>query len=645
MGSGGGNGERMVGAVKLPIILDKQGTEKTEECFFSTLDREFGKLLETLCKGRFPVIFRTGMLVSALTRSGHVCLDLNDYSGRPAEADDTLIMDRYPNLTDWMALLKQCPVVGAPGEFCPLILDDAGRLYLYRYWKYEQQLAEKIRLLAETEAPKIDIELFRLGLSRLFTDLDENAEPDWQKTACAVANLKRFCVISGGPGTGKTSTVIKILALMLEQHRALPNANPLRIVMAAPTGKAAARLTEAVNRAKEALSCEAEIKDLIPSEAATVHRVLRPIAGTPYFRHDADHPLPADVVVVDEASMVDLALMAKLAASISRTGRLILLGDKDQLASVEAGAVLGNICGTHIPNRFSMEMTRQLNALMDGSLVHHMDAVSSLGDCRVQLKKSYRFSDTGMIAALSQAVNKGDNPEVIRMLSEPWDTSVRYEPGVSGKAFTENLRHRILSGYAEIFQELDPAKALEKISRFKILCAVNFGPFGVSGINRFAEKALYDAGYIQWNRDRSEEKRGGAWYRGRPVMILRNDYRLQLFNGDVGITMPDPQDPKGPLWIFFQSNDGGIRKLLPEQLPDHQTVFALTVHKSQGSEFANILFILPDRAYPVLTRELIYTAITRAVHHVEIWADPVVLATGIQACIQRNSGLRDALWK
>ena len=614
------------------------------ESFFTLLDHRFAELMSSFCLNEDPLILRTSALVSAHTRRGHVCLNLNEYAGQDISSDAGPVPPgRYPDMDDWMAHLKKSPVVGVPGEFKPLILDGASRLYLYRYWRYENRLAEKIRSMAAERVEVPDETRFKEAIIRLFPASSDGGEPDWQKIACALANLTRFCVISGGPGTGKTHTVIKILALMLEQQQAAGPDAPLRIRMAAPTGKAAARLTEAVNRAKATLPCEDRIIGAIPSEAVTVHRLLKPIAGTPEFHHNAHYPLAADVVVLDEASMVDIALMAKLVVSIPPKGRLILLGDKDQLASVEAGAVLGDICGEALENRYTPQMVRPLSRLTEGALSAANEEASALVDCRVELRKSYRFPDTGMIAELSRAVNSGEADKAAALLANPRDGSVRYRPLTAAIDFSTELRKRILDGYAGLLTEPDPVKALSMLGQFKILCGVNFGPFGVAGVNRFAGRVLFDAGLIQRGLKGREAEPWG-WYKGRPVLILRNDYRLQLFNGDVGITLPDPEAPQGPLWVFFQGDDGALKKFPPEQLPEHETVFAMTVHKSQGSEFDRVLFLLPDRPYPVLTRELLYTGITRAVTHLELWAFPPVLKTTVKACIRRNSGLRDALW-
>lgn len=635
----------------LVSLKDRQGPidapPGSGEPFFTLLDHRFGRLMASFCPDEDALVRIAATLASAHTRRGHVCLDLKALAGRRVLYDVAPESPaRYPAFGQWTALLRQSPVVGGPGEFKPLILDAAGRLYLYRYWRYENRLADRIRSMAAEPLDRLDETRFREALFRLFPDSSADGEWDWQAIACALANLKRFCVISGGPGTGKTSTVIKILALMIAQRQITdPNA-ALRIRMAAPTGKAAARLTEAVNRAKATLACEPGVVSLIPSDAVTVHRLLKPVAGTPDFHHNERHPLAADVVVIDEASMVDIALMAKLAAAIPPAGRLILLGDKDQLASVEAGAVLGDICGESLDNRFTTRTARTLERLTGQRPPISNGRAPALVDSRVQLTKSYRFPDTGMIAALGRAVNGGQAEAASAMLAAPWDETVRYRPLPSSAEFLSALRQRVLEGYAAILTETDPARALSALGRFKILCAVNFGPFGVTGVNRFAEKMLYKAGLLRWSPAGRAGLEPGSrgWYHGRPVLVVRNDYRLRLFNGDVGIALRDPREPRGPLWVYFQGDDGTLKKFPPEQLPENETVFAMTVHKSQGSEFDRVLLILPDQPYPVLTRELVYTAITRAVTHLELWAEASVLKTAVRARIRRNSGLRDALW-
>ena len=310
-----------------------------QQGILSDLDIQLGRFMAKLSGGESPEIALAAAMASHYQGEGNICVDLSSVAGKPLLEDGTKPF-LFPELKKWQSILEKSPVVGRPGEFRPLILDGS-RLYLYRYWDYETKLANILKARTAGDWEKVDEGALKDGLARLFPE-DGQEETDWQKVAAFTSVMKRFCVISGGPGTGKTFTVAKILALLLEQ----PGAEKIRIALAAPTGKAAARLQEAIKNSKEKLNCREEIKKLIPEEASTIHRLLGSVPDSPYFRHNAENPLSAEVVVVDEASMVDLALLSKLAQAVPPTARLILLGDKDQLASVEAGAVLGDICDT-----------------------------------------------------------------------------------------------------------------------------------------------------------------------------------------------------------------------------------------------------------------------------------------------------------
>ena len=418
---------------------------------------------------------------------------------------------------------------------------------------------------------------------------------DLQKFAAEKAVANRFTVITGGPGTGKTRTVTTILQLLFSQ----PGAEDLRIALAAPTGKAAARLTESIRSVREDL------------KATTVHRLLGYLPDSPYFRHAAEHPLPADVVIVDEASMVDLALMAKLVLAVPPAAQLILLGDRDQLASVEAGNVLADICAAAeaaVPNE-----------PLHGSVV--------------ALTRNYRFAESGGIYRVSSAINAGDTDRTIGALRENEDDEVHWQTLPPLTNLAGALRHRVVDGFRGYLEAGEPQEALARLQTFRILCAVRHGPFGVENLNALTEELLADAGLLTPQR---------SWYRGQPLTITRNDYNLGLFNGDSGVILPD-RESDGELRAFFFSPEGKLRRFLPARLPLHETAFAMTVHKSQGSEFERLLLILPEKDGPLLTRELLYTAITRARRHAEIWAPEGVLRGAIARQVRRNSGLRDAL--
>jgi exodeoxyribonuclease V alpha subunit len=446
-----------------------------------------------------------------------------------------------------------------------------------------------------------------------------------------VAALKRFTVISGGPGTGKTTTVVRILALLLEQAAA-----PLRIALAAPTGKAAARMQEAIRASRETLPVDPGVRDAIPVEATTIHRLLGVRPGSVTFRRDRDDPLPVDVLVVDEASMVDLALMAKLVRAVPRAARLILLGDKEQLASVEAGAVLGDICGDSPGfspgfGRRVVEATGQDLADLAGAAPH--DEGPRIRDAVVQLTRSYRFGRDSGIGRLARLVNQGDGPGALDLLMGGACADIAWRSLESPRDLPPRLAEVAAPLGAHLVART-PEAALAALDRFRVLSAHRVGPYGVDALNEQIAACLEARGALHSRN---------LWYHGRPVLVTANDYNLQLFNGDLGITLRDAA-ADGTLRVFFRAADGRPRGLPPARLPEHETAFAATVHKSQGSEAEEIVLILPGQASPVMTRELVYTAVTRARTRVELWGTRAVLEAALGRRLARSSGLRDALW-
>lgn len=593
------------------------------------LNSRFGRFMMELSGGDIPELFLAAALVSYYQGEGNICCDLASLAGKPLP-DDGQGDWVCPNLKEWLEILKGVPVVGKPGDYRPLILDGS-RLYLYRYWNYERKLAEILKMRLAGGEGEVDQQILKEGLDRLFPN-QGSGDIDWQKVAAVTSVLKRFCVISGGPGTGKTFTVAKILALLLEQ----PGGEKKRIVLTAPTGKAAARLQEAIKQAKEKLNGSEKIKGLFPEGASTIHRLLKRVPDSPYFRYNAENLLAADVVIVDEASMVDLALLSKLAQAISPMARLILLGDKDQLASVEAGAVLGDICDTGHAHGYSPLFCNQLKKIAGEQVLRDAEERDNPGiqDAIIALRKSYRFGVDSGISAVSRAVNEGKSLRAMELLKSGSHPDIHWKELPRPETLLSGLKDRIIEGFSAYLKEVDPAKAFDSFNRLRILCAIRNGPYGVQALNLLVEQNLQREDLIQ------SDKR---WYPGRPILITKNDYNLRLFNGDVGITLPDPEAENG-LRVFFQAPEGGLRKFPPLRLPEHETVYAMTVHKSQGSEFDRVLFLMPDRDVPVLTRELIYTAITRAKEQVEVWGKEEVFHRAISRRIERTSGLREALW-
>ncbi|MEN8244341.1 MAG: exodeoxyribonuclease V subunit alpha [Thermodesulfobacteriota bacterium] len=604
---------------------------------FTGIDIHFAGFMATLSEIDEPAVALAAALASRNVRYGDVCLDLAAYAGRDIEQNSDA-QDRLhcPDLKTWQGALLKSDIIGEPGDYRPLILDHRNRLYLYRYWEYEKKLGDALLERAIQPLPIIDSAAIKNSLERLFPE-EEPDETNWQKIAALVAMLKRLCVISGGPGTGKTYAVARILAFLLEQHH--DKEGKLRIFLAAPTGKAASRLTESIAQARKLLPCSEVIKNAIPDTGLTIHRLLKSKGQTSRFVYNAENRLPADVVVVDEASMVDLPLMSKLVQTLSPATRLILLGDADQLASVEAGSVLGDICGKNRTNRFSNAFLNQIKSVSHITDVEDQDSLpgsTSLHDCSIRLLKSYRFDKKSGIPLFSHVVNQGRVEDVMELLEQGELTDLDWLPLKPGELLLPLLEKKLIQYYGSLAVETDPVEALGCINSFKILCAVNHGNYGVTGINQLAVQVLakhLGKGYA-----------GGRsiWYHGRPVLIRKNDYQLELFNGDMGVILQDGDNPEN-LFAYFKRNDGEIRRISPLRLPEHETAYAMTIHKSQGSEFDEVLMVLPENDTPVLTRELIYTGITRARRNLSILSPESAIRLAVARSIERTSGLRDRL--
>ena len=611
---------------------------------FSEIDIHFAKFITRLDNKNDPDIFLGAALVSHATGNGDVCLELSGARDQLLSAfadDDPPFQLSSPN--EWEEKLISSRVVGRPGELFPLILDKKCRLYLSRYFEYEKSLSETIKEKAGKRTGEFDRIRLSEGLKRLFPT-EQDQQPNRQKVAAVVAVLNQFSIISGGPGTGKTFTVAKILALLLEH-----SPSPLRIVLTAPTGKAAARLTESIAAAKRTLDTSDTVLSQIPSEAFTIHRLLKPIYGTPYFHHNDENPLPFDAIVVDEASMVDLALMSKLIQAIHPEARLILIGDKDQLASVEAGSVLGDFCDRDRIHEYS-EPFRKTMIQITGEPFETAKAEAEdrrntfLKDNITILRKSYRFELSSGIGGFSRAVNAGDVESSLSLLKKQKDTSLEWQPVTTTDQLHRLLKSLALEGYNDYLESKDPLEAIQLFSGTQFICALNRGPCGVIEINRFIEQVLRKANKIFYDNRHKE-----PWYDKRPIMITRNDYELGLYNGDIGITLSGRETDDAELFVYFPGAGTGtgdeLKAINPHRLSEHATVYAMTVHKSQGSEFDHVVLVLPDKNSPVLTRELIYTAVTRARKKVSILGSETVLRWTISRKIRRTSGLRDALWE
>ncbi len=566
--------------------------------------------------GNTDVLRKAATFVSSAVGYGNICIDLADVFGSR-------------EVTTAAACLLRSKMVGEPGEYRPLILDNANRLYLHRYWKYEYDLATSLIAIA-SDMPEVDRELLKDGLSRLFIDTSESI--DWQRVAAAAAIRSRFCVISGGPGTGKTTTVVKIIVLLLEQAKG----SRMRIGLAAPTGKAAARLKDSIYKAGKELEERTTVAESIPADVSTIQRLLGVIPDSCRFRHNAENPLPFEAIIVDEASMVPLGLMAKLVEALAPGSRLILLGDRDQLASVEAGAVLGDICNTGhgfgFSSAFKSFILETTGCAIPESLVENDQPV--LADSVVVLQKNYRFAEDSGIGLVSRAINNDKAASVLDGMKDGSTNGLLLCETPSRNILQNKLATAVVSGFSDYLQHENPDEVLFAFDRFRVLCALRQGIYGVEGINTLIETCLADEGIIKPDK---------LWYHGRPVMVMINDYGLRLFNGDVGIALNDQESEIG-LSVYFPSINGESRKYSPYRLPPHETVYAMTVHKSQGSEFERVLLVMPPFSNQILTREIIYTGLTRARTSVELWCTDEIFTAACEKRIERRSGLREALW-
>lgn len=573
-------------------------------------------------------------LLSRAVRNGHVCLDLNDpvQSLRVDEAERLSI--RIPPRGPWMEALEASALVGCGSGNSPLVLDNAGRLYVRRYWQYEQEVAQDLKSRAVTlendELPEVVREL----VGRLFPPA-EPGSTNWQELAALVALRRQFCVVSGGPGTGKTYSVARMLALLAALARAREQRAP-RVELLAPTGKAAARLAEALRENRDRLPVSDELRAAIPTEAKTIHRCLGATGHSEVqFRHHRENPLVADVVVVDESSMIDLALMAHLLAALPRRTRLILLGDENQLASVEAGSVLGDICDRGVRRSFSRAQWQWLEAAAGERLPVPSDAPQDAGlaDSIVRLERNYRYTAHSGIGLLAKAILSGNADDVRAALAADVSTAALLPPNPPWQ-LGSRLVDECCRGFRPYLETADAQQRLQRFGHYRVLCANRFGPYGVLLLNQHIERALARHGIL---RDTVEE-----WYDGRPVLVTENDYGVRLFNGDLGIVMA--AGGAAPLVAFPETTGTGIRKVGVGRLPGHETAFAMTIHKSQGSEFDVVEVVLPPSTSPLLTRELVYTAVTRAKQCVRIHAEEQWFLEAVAKPTQRSSGLRDALW-
>jgi exodeoxyribonuclease V alpha subunit len=575
-------------------------------------------------------------LVSRLLGDGHICVRLDRIASVISEWPTSVqpeLRRLLPSDTLSAKALIDQTVIGDGRALTPLVLSE-DRFYLYQYFQYERQVAHALSVRAELDHTLTDAHMAMLACTadQLFK-ADES--PDWQKVAACNAVMNRLAVISGGPGTGKTTTVTKLLAmyLTLERDKRLADGNehwPV-IQLAAPTGKAAARLSESIAGAKESLPLDAGLKAHIPAQGQTLHRLLGVRPNNNQVKYHRDNPLHLDLLVVDEASMIDLPLMAKLLDALPPHAKLILIGDRYQLASVEAGSVMGDLCDQPEVVVKSSSLQKRLADLCQVDLREGLE--KPMANAVSFLKKSYRFRDDSGIGALAFAVNQGNLPALKTALSGQYD-DVDWVPDTSDTP--DALLDHMLKQYTPFFECVQKGAqaslVLETFNQFRLLTGMRRGRFGVESLNEAFEERLLKARAITPN---------GRWYSGRAVMITRNEPSLSLYNGDVGVALLDETSGKIRVWFDL---GGTLKSFSTSRLPQHEPVFAMTVHKSQGSEFDQVTLLLHG-AGRGLSRELVYTGITRAKKRCLLWGDKAVLVKSAQSPTIRMSGLSDRLWQ
>ncbi|MGC4065752.1 MAG: exodeoxyribonuclease V subunit alpha [Polyangiaceae bacterium] len=572
------------------------------------------------------------LLLCRATREGHVCLDLAALRDRslfelllgehrleevPFASREALSSIALPDAEGWVRCLVASGICGAPGAELPLVL-DTGCVYLERFHRHETTLAKRVVERLEVAQPRPDVEVGRALLERWFA-----FAPDLARVAAAIAMTRRLCILSGGPGTGKTSTVVRLVGALFELHRRLGRDAP-RVMLLAPTGKAAARLGESMLQARTRLAAQLPEVSELPTEAMTVHRAL-----TLRSRGSLSRPMPwvADLVVLDEASMVDLALMRRFFDAAERAARVVILGDPHQLSSVESGAVLGELCAMVDPNGRSRSIADAIEAYAGTTERSRVTDSVDVGDVVVRLLVSHRFKSDGGIGRVAERIREGDVAGTWAAL-ESGDPAIEF---VDASAISvDAILERIWAGYKSLRLARDPAEALGAMDGFRVLAVHRRGRFGVDVLN---ERLEARAMRIDATRSRTTLP--------RPILVTENAEDGRLYNGDLGVLFETPGTSGAK--AYFPSPNGPPGAFGLSRLPRSERAYVMSVHKSQGSEVDEVLVVLPEPTSPLLTRELLYTAITRAKRRCVIVGLRASVERAVRVRVTRQSGLVRAL--
>ncbi|MDE2907497.1 MAG: exodeoxyribonuclease V subunit alpha [Acidobacteriota bacterium] len=666
------NGQRAGNRTRTDLSRDASGAQVLNDLHelghLADIDRHFAALIGELDGGGEPEVPLAAALASAWTRDGHACIALPEVAGREWPRAGAA---RLPDLDAWINALGASPMVARPGdaERRPLVLDGEGRLYLERLWTAERMVATGLLERADGADPdrgatsgkdgRREREEHRFGavpasvpngldaaLDRLFPGATAD---DRAHAAARTAVRRRLCVVSGGPGTGKTTIAAAIVALLVELRLAAPD----RIALVAPTGKAATRLQEAVRGRHRVLVSAIPALEGYEARATTVHRWL--------FSRARDR-FPVDALILDEGSMVDLTLMAKLLGALPDHARLVVLGDASQLASVQPGAVFADVCragtGTEGVVRDSLtgEATgtrvgagRSSKGTAVGAVAGGrngwteaggaaVQASSPLAPCVVELVHNWRFDEAGGIGRLAAAVVRGDASAALAALRDPSDDATELRPLADPGRFERLATMFAEERYAPALEAAQavgaPGDAAVPLSSFRVLCAHRVGAYGAERFNRLVERRLQALGLAPAD---------DPFYPGRPILVTRNDPRTGLSNGDTGIVLRDADDRTQVWFPELEDAEGRPRLVAPARLPPHESFFAVTVHRAQGSEYDEVAVILGPAESRVATRELLYTAVTRARRRVVVYGTAESVTGAVERATERASGLWEAL--